>query len=224
MEEPGSDYFCPVSVELLKEPQQTIFCCGNHLSREVAERLEAERKPCQKGPIKTLEDLFFKRKVMELKIYCGNKGNGCKWVGELGELDTHNGKCGFVLVECPLQCGQRVYRHYLTKHKSDQCHKRPFSCQYCGHEATFEKVVNDHWPTCQSYPELCPNLCSHAEIERRFLQQHLNEECPLQEIECEFSYAGCEKMIRRQSMQKHLDQSKDEHLKMRAQHKKKNRC
>ena len=151
---------------------------------------------------------------MELKIYCGNKGNGCKWVGELGELDTHNGKCGFVLVECPLQCGQRVYRHYLTKHKSDQCHKRPFSCQYCGHEATFEKVVNDHWPTCQSYPELCPNLCSHAEIERRFLQQHLNEECPLQEIECEFSYAGCEERIRWQSMQKHLDQSKDEHLKM----------
>ena len=63
LEKPGNEYFCPVTFELLKDPRQTNFCCGNHLSRATAERLEAEGKPCpicKKAPLKTTEDLFFK--------------------------------------------------------------------------------------------------------------------------------------------------------------------
>ena len=141
-------------------------------------------------------------------------------MGELGDLDKHlklgsvDGKCDFVAVECPLKCRKRIQRRYLAKHKSNECSKRPFSCKYCDYQATHEKVVNDHWPKCQRYPEVCPNGCSTDEIERQFLQRHLKEECPLQEVECDFSYAGCNKKTTRQSMQKHLDESKDEHLKM----------
>ena len=40
-ERPSQDFFCPVSLELLLEPQQTS-CCGNHLSLEVATRLRRE--------------------------------------------------------------------------------------------------------------------------------------------------------------------------------------
>ena len=217
VEEPGDEFFCPVTFELLKDPRQTNFCCGNHLSRAVATRLEAEGKPCpicKKTPLKTTEDLFFKRKVKALKIRCSNKGSGCKWVGELGDLDKHlnlgsvDGKCDFVAVECPLKCGKRIQRRYLAKHK---CSKRPFSCKYCDYQATH---VNDHWPKCQRYPEVCPNKCSTEEIERRFLQRHLKEECPLQDIECDFSFAGCKKKMIRRLMKKHLDESKDEHLKI----------
>ena len=149
-----------------------------------------------------------------LKIRCSNKGSGCEWEGELGDLDKHlnlwsfDGKCDFVVVECPLKCGKRIQRRYLAKHK---CSKRPFSCKYCDYQATH---VNDHWPKCQRYPEVCPNKCSTEEIERRFLQRHLKEECPLQDIECDFSFAGCKKKMIRRLMKKHLDESKDEHLKI----------
>ena len=223
VKKPGKQYFCPVTLELLKEPRQTNTCCGNHLSRAVAERLEAEGKPCpicKKTPLKTTEDLFFKRKVRALKIRCSNKGSGCEWEGALGDLDKHlnlgsvDGKCYFVVVECPLNCGECIQRRYLANHKSNECSKRPFSCKYCDYQATHKKVVNDHWPKCQRYPELCPNLCSTDEIERRFLQRHLKEECPLQEIECEFSHAGCQKKMERQATQKHLNQNKSEHLKL----------
>ena len=157
---------------------------------------------------------------MELKIRCSNKGSGCKWVGELGDLDKHlnlgsvDGKCNFVAVKCPLKCGKCIQRYYLAKHKSNVCSKRLFSCKYCDYQATHEKVVNDHWPKCQHYPKVCPNKCSTDEIERRFLQRHLKKECPLQEIECDFSYAGWKKKMIRQLMKKHLGESKDEHLKM----------
>ena len=213
VEKPGNEYFCPVTFQLLNDPRQTNFCCGNHLSLATAERLEAEGKPCpicKKAPLKTTEDLFFKRKVMELKVRCSNKAIGCKWVGELGNLNDHlklgsvDGKCNFFAVDCPLKCGELIQRRNLAQHKSNKCSKRPFTCKYCDYQSTHDKIVNDHWPKCQRYPLVCPNKCSTTEIERRFLQQHIKEECPLQQIECEFSCSGCKKKMARQSMLKPL--------------------
>ena len=225
VEKPGNEYFCPVTHVLLKDPRQTNLCCGNHLSRAVAERLEAEGKPCpicKEKPLKTVEDVFFKRKVMELKVRCGNKAIGCKWVGELGNLNDHlkigsvDGKCDFVAVDCSLKCGERIQRRNFAQHKSNKCSKRPFTCKYCDYQSTHDKVVNDHWPKCQRYPLVCPKKCSTTEIERRFFERHLKEECPLQEIVCKFSYAGCQVKIARKSMKKHLEECKNEHLEIMA--------
>ena len=225
VEKPSEDYLCPVTFELLLDPVQTNFCCGNHLSRAVAEILQAEGKPCplcKKKPLRTTDDKFFRRKVRQLKVRCSNKSAGCEWVGELGELDNHlkpgsvEGQCDFVDVQCPLECGGRIKRCNLAKHKSNECNKRPFTCQYCDYKATHEKVVNDHWPKCQRYPKVCPNECYTVEIESRFLQRHLQEECPLEKILCEFFFAGCQAKVERKSMKEHLDKSKDDHLKLTA--------
>ena len=223
VEEPSQDYFCPVTLELLTDPRQTSECCGKHLSRAAAEQLEAGGKPCplcKKTPLKTTKDIFFKRKVMELKVYCSKKSAGCEWTGELGELERHQklgsveGQCRFVDVQCSLKCGKHFQRHYITTHESTMCKKRSFTCKYCDYKATHEKVVNDHWPKCPRYPKVCPNRCSGDKIERRFLQRHLDENCPLQETKCEFSHAGCQAKMKRQEIQDHLEAKKDEHLKM----------
>ena len=225
VEKPSEEFFCPVTYEVLLDPVQTNLCCGNHLSRAVAEQLQAEGKPCplcKKAPLKTGQDLFFKRKVRQLKVRCHNKSAGCRWVGELGELESHlnlgslEGQCDFVKVECPLKCDKILQRRNVEEHISNDCAKRPFSCKYCDYESTHEKVVNDHWPKCQRFPEVCPNKCSTDTIERQFLQHHLQEKCPLQEIPCEFAFSGCLATVKRKSMQKHLDASKDEHLDMTA--------
>ena len=212
VKKPSSDYFCPVTFELLTDPRQTNSCCGRHLSRVVAEKLETEGKPCplcKKRPLKTVDDLFFKRKVMEFQVRCNHKRKGCTWVGELRALEDHlsvRGRCNFVDVECPLKCGQRVQRHNLEKHKSNECVKRPFICGHCGYESTYVEVIEKHWPTCQRFPMKCPNNCTEKEIERRFLQSHLDEECPQQMIDCKFSFAGCRAELERRLMCKHLEQ------------------
>ena len=118
----------------------------------------------------------------------------------------------FVSVECPLKCDKHIQRRNLEEHKSSECVKRPFTCEYCEYEATYELVTNEHWLQCQKYPEKCPNKCSEDDIERQFLQHHLDEECPLQEVECKFSYAGCPVKMKRRKIQEHMDESKDEHL------------
>ena len=223
VEKPSEEFFCPVTFELLLDPVQANSCCGNHLSRAVAERLKAGRKPCpmcKTAPLRTVEDLFFKRKVRQLKIRCSNKSSGCMWVGDLGELENHlklgsvEGRC--VYVECSLGCGQRVKRSSLKEHQSDDCTNRPFTCEYCDYKSTHEIIVNEHWSKCQRYPKVCPNKCSTTEIEARFLQRHLREECPLEKIQCEFSLAGCQTKVKRKLMKEHLDETKDEHLKMTA--------
>ena len=156
-------------------------------------------------------DLCFKREVMERKVYCSKKSAGCRWSGELGELERHlklgsvEGKCRYVDVQCPLQCGKRLQRRYLEDHKTTNCEKRLFTCEHCDYEATYEKVVNDHWPKCQLYPEVCPNLCSN---ERRFLKRSL------QEVECEFFHAGCRAKMKCKALEEHLEAKKDEHLKI----------
>ena len=224
VKKPSEEYFCPVTFELLTDPVQTS-CCGNHLTRTVADRLQAEGKSCpvcKEHPLSFTYDKYFKRKVTELKVYCKNKSAGCEWKGELGELDHHlnlgsvKGQCDFVEVECPLKCGQNLHRYNLENHQSKECVKRPFSCQYCDYKSTYEKVVNDHLPKCQRFPKVCPNKCSRYEIEQRFLQHHLKEKCPLEIVACEFSFAGCQVKVERIVMQDHLDKSKDKHLKMTA--------
>ena len=70
--------------------------------------------------------------------------------------------------------------------------------------------------TCQYYQSICPNNCSTNSIERRFLKQHLQEECPLETIACDFSFAGCQATVKQKYMSSHLDESKGAHLKMTA--------
>ena len=131
-------------------------------------------------------------------------------------LESVKGQCDFVEVKCPLKCGQSLQRRDLEKHQSSECAKRPFSCLYCDHKSSYEKVFDDHLPKCQRVPKVCPNKCSTDEIEQRFLQRYLQEKCPLEIISCGFSFAGCQVEVERKSMQKHLDEAKDEHLQFTA--------
>ena len=220
IEKPSEDYHCPVTLEILTEPHQTL-CCGSHLSQEAADQLKRERAPCPmcKDPnLNTVPDKFFKRQFNQLKVWCSKKALGCNWVGELGDLEKHlhvdsvDGQCQYVAVACPLSCGDRIQRHLLAHHKSAGCPQRRWICKHCGHKATFKLVMEDHSSRCEKYPLRCPNNCGENSIERQDLQKHLDDSCPLQVIPCRFSYAGCEIECQRQEMQGHLDGNMQSHF------------
>ena len=185
VEEPSQDYICPVTLELLRDPQQTT-CCGHHLSLEAATRLQQGGKPCpmcNEPNLTTMPDKFYKRKVNELKVHCPNKGSGCEWVGDLGSVDQH----------------------------ANSCPKRPWQCDFCDFKGTYEVVTNDHFPVCVKYPEPCPNQCEMVSVPRCDLEKHLTH-CPLQLVECEFSQAGCHERIPRQDLSRHMEEGAQRHL------------
>ena len=185
VEEPPQEYFCPVTLELLRDPKQTE-CCGHHLSGEVVSRLQREGKPCplcKDHNFTVTNDKFFKRKANELKVRCPHKRNGCEWVGELSNLDQH----------------------------SNSCPKRPWQCEHCDYQGTYDVGTTDHLPNCTKYPEPCPNQCKIGTVPRCDMEKHLTQ-CPLQLVECEFAQAGCQERVPRQDLARHVEEGGQRHL------------
>ena len=218
VEQPPEEFFCPVSFAVLLEPYQTQ-CCANQLSQETYQRLQGQPCPvCREENLAAMKDNFHKRRVFSLKVRCPHKAEGCEWQGELRGLEQHlntnssAGECRYVDVDCPYACGERVQRRSLEEHKSQRCPLRPFTCQYCNHKATHQKVTKEHWPVCEKYPLPCPNECGEGEIERQHLKGHLEQTCPLEVIQCDFSYAGCGAQLQRRLMSAHMKEGMEAHL------------
>ena len=185
IEDLPQDFFCPVTFELLRDPQLTT-CCGHLLSRGVVTKLQQEGKPCPmcKDPsFQSVPNKHFKRKVEELKVRCSHERNGCTWEGQLGNLDHH----------------------------SKSCPKRPWQCQHCDFRGTYDIGTTDHLPNCTKYPEPCPNQCDIGTVPRCDMEKHLTE-CPLQLVECEFAQAGCRERIPRQDLSRHMEEGAQRHL------------
>ena len=138
--------------------------------------------------------------------------------GNLGTYEQHLNKtpssetqvigCQFVEVECMYECGEWVQGQHITTHQTQQCKKRPYSCDYCrDYSSTFEEVITFHYPQCGKYPVDCPNKCREYQFERQELATHLKDECPLTLVNCSFHYAGCDVQIPRKDMCDHMKDS-----------------
>ena len=92
------------------------------------------------------------------------------------------------------------YFLYITGHETQQCEKRPYSCDHC-------QDYNSTFPQCGMYPVPCPNDCDVYMFERRDLDFHLKEECPLALVDCPFGYAGCETQLPRKDIPEHMNRA-----------------
>ena len=213
---------CPVCLLVLREPHQ-VMCCGYSFCRSCIQTARATQKVC---PACNEEFIIFpnkglKRTLCDLRVYCSHRGLGCKWEGELGELDSHLnlqppieklfGGCQLSETECTL-CLQPFQRRYLRVHQSDDCPKRLFACQYCNqHEAAFEEVTQSHWSVCPSFPLSCPNNCNLV-FQRQELEQHVRQDCPLTLVNCDFHITGCGVRLPRRDMAYHINGHITEHM------------
>ena len=105
VERPPSDFFCPVTYELLLDPQQ-LTCCGHHFSREAAEHMKSSgigRCPlCNQDKFEMSSDKYHKRRVTQVLVRCLHKKEGnCEWVGKLSDLSNHALNCPKQPWECP---------------------------------------------------------------------------------------------------------------------------
>ena len=185
VEQPSQDFFCPVSLELLLEPQLTS-CCGHHMSLEAATRLQREGKPCPmcngEGWNAVL-DKYHRRKVHEVRVRCRFQDSGCEWVGEVNEFRKH----------------------------AESCTKRPWECKYCAVKCTFGEGEGKHLATCPKVPDPCPNGCEVGSVERCNMEQHLSV-CPLEPVACEMKEFGCSVVVPRKELPTHMKESELQHL------------
>ena len=217
---PPDELNCSICLSVLRDPNLTS-CCGNHFCQSCISRIKNKRNPCplcQEQDFTVMLDKFFARRVNELKIKCPNSSHGCEWMGELGSIGKHlDVSCGFVEVTCDYCQSEDILRQNLAVHKK-VCPSRPYSCEYCGHRDKWEVITMVHHVRCEKYPVECPNKCGVEKVQRRKLDKHVREECPLEEIGCEFEYAGCQVRQPRKNMTLHLSENVSSHLGMVASH------
>ena len=120
---------------------------------------------------------------------CPFTANGCKWVGDLGDVGDH---------------------------KAVQCKFLPKPCPYCDFTTIQKEKLQEHLMTCDSHTFRCPNGCGAAPS-RRGLNQHL-EECPEQLVRCKFSICGCDAVIPRKAIESHVAASAEHSTEFLLQH------
>ena len=185
MDKPSQDFFCPVSLDIMHDSPQQTNCCGHHLSLPVAQKLVQDNKPCpmcKERSLVTHMDKYFERQVKDLKVFCKYKASNCKWTGELRSFDTH----------------------------CQSCSKQPWTCSDCHQIMSLDEGGEKHLQCCPNRRVPCPNGCGVL-INLFDKDKHL-EECPLQIVPCKFACAGCAARLRREKMERHLEENVQQHM------------
>ena len=198
-----------------------ISCCGESYCRTCIDTVQQDGHPCPscgEDSFTTLRQVKSQQKIAKLQVNCTMKEKGCGWSGPLEHLQAHldpdQGDCQYVDVDCPLKCNEKIEKRNIDQHTANKCVKRDHVCPYCSFKATYKIVHDIHWPECTYYPLVCPNRCG-VTCERAEMEDHMKM-CPLEEVECDFSYAGCKERFRREEWEEHMKDNSMKHLSMVA--------
>ena len=218
------DMECPVCLHVILSDPYLVSCCGHHFCGyciQQARRRSNACPLCKSEGYDLMLDKGLQRSIRTLKVKCVMHNDGCLWQGELCTLlehintTTRQGECQYAVVDCKNQCGLKDHRHKLDFHETNTCVKRVVSCEYCSHKSTYDIISTTHTDTCPMYPIPCPKQCSEMLIlPRKEMKKHMDKDCPLAEIECKYSWAGCKWNGMRWECQEHQIQEAEFHLDM----------
>lgn len=215
---------CPICLLVMIHEPCLVSCCGHHFCRYCIEKAKRSNNCCpycKKENYDVMADKGLERVIRSLRVKCIQCTKGCQWEGEISGLAEHisNGKregdCLYIEVECKYKCGHVQERGHLMVHEMSSCDKRPYKCQYCSYEATYIKVTGHHVNECLYRPIHCPNECDTSIVlQRRFMNVHVKNDCPLTVVSCDFRGDGCAWEGERRDIGNHGNQNCAEHLKM----------
>ena len=223
------DTECPICLQVMLNDPHLVSCCGHHFCGTCIKRVKASNGACPYCKEKEYQTIPVVRTLNGLKVNCTNKD--CEWKGDLKDLPVHlnkgkrEGQCQYEVATCKNytkilktvhKCKVKLQRWSLQKHEISDCPHRPGQCNYCQYKGTYKSVIEYHYPECTQYPVPCPNKCGLQAIPRCNIQTHVTEECPLQSVECEFKWAGCQYTLLRKHIQQHNNDSQLKHMSLLA--------
>ena len=236
-------FICQICTKVLRDPHLAV-CCGQHFCESCLNKWFT-RQGKESCPHCRAEGEGFRHvinkgvgsEINQLKVKCSNHGHGegCQWTGELGTLKQHlesDKGCDFVMVKCPNKCIDLLLkttimrRRDLANHLLRFCYLRPYQCEFCGQQDTYEAITGDgsgvsirqseddyfgHQAKCPEAPLTCPNKCGMKKIKRKDMDRHRSQ-CPQEPVECPFAEAGCKVDVHRQQLEDHISTSLQQHV------------
>lgn len=215
---PPDHLYCVACKYVARNPT-TPDCCGRCFCQGCVKPVKEKGDPCPRcGREIThiMPQVLYKETIEGMQVKCKNSAKGCEWEGLLRELDGHLDErttgCMFVEVPCHKGCGMKVERGHIETHLNNVCAERQYYCQYCNKPGTYRNICTDHWPECAYKPIQCPNRCG-VTCEQSMLEEH-TAMCPLSEIQCFYSSAGCTAKFLRKDEEDHSKSSTQHHLEL----------
>ena len=179
-------YDCLICHLIPRYPMQ-VSCCGKRFCRTCITRVLSDKNVCPhcqaKGDtIQVFDDEGHRQTIIELKVYCPNKKQGCSWIGELYYLDTHlNSKpkegseskgCQYTMLTC--DCCTEQYPRPLRRQHIRSCQLQPYTCPYCKHRITcYRNLTGRHVSECEMFLVSCPSC--DVKVPRMDLHLHKTE-------------------------------------------------
>ena len=218
---PHDRYICKICHLPSRDPYLSV-CCGHVFCKSCLDNVKKASAitnacpVCRDKEFVTFPNRQGDREIRSLHIYCTSKEKGCKWQGELNNINSHLGNsdgCQFEGVKCSNECGKMIERRYLTSHVETECPRRKVNCQYCHDAVEHQFIEGQHKEECPKFLlPICPNNCGVTNVFREDMEAH-RKECPLEMIQCEYHNVGCEVMMARKDQEKHENDEMKEHLK-----------
>ncbi|CAH3023646.1 unnamed protein product [Porites evermanni] len=211
-------YFCSYCQLLLREAMQTScghFYCQSCLGNLIQDQLSGvmvclvDQKHLQKNEV--FPDNFMRREVFALVVFCTFMEDGCKWKGEVRNLEAHTNGCEFLKLPCVHpECGVLVKKADLPEHLENECLYRLVKCPLCHASIVFIRMTQHQENECPAYPVVC-DKCNKVGIPRGKLADHQNPivgDCEEVQGPCPFSQIGCSKteILNQREKREHLTQ------------------
>ena len=151
-----------------------------------------------------------KRKRSEIEIELE-----CDWIGSFGDLSAHIKKCKLQMVSCRY-CKQDYLRRDEGQHFA-LCLDYPIICVQCDHKIKRALMQTHIISKCPMTEIECKQGCGQRMI-RRFLDEHIKNECAETLIVCGYQEFGCNATFKRKNRENHHRVNIDIHLRMVREH------
>ncbi|XP_075760630.1 TNF receptor-associated factor 4 [Pelodiscus sinensis] len=187
LERPKRRLLCPLCGKAMREPVR-VSTCGHRFCDTCLQEFLSEgvfKCPEDQLPLdyaKIYPDPELELQVLTLAIRCIHSEEGCRWSGQLKQLQAHLGTCSFNVVPCPNRCSAKLSRRHLPEHLQLDCPQRHVTCPSCGSDFSGE-AYESHQGACPQESVYCENKCG-ARMMRRLLAQHSLADCPKRTQPC----------------------------------------
>ena len=223
---PPDSLVCKLCIHPCRDPYLS-GCCGHNFCKSCLDnvgRASTNCPFCRNEKFTTFLNKLSDREIKSLHVMCTNEERGCKWQGEMNDINNHlvrSDGCQFENVNCPNECGMTLQRRYLTSHVENECPCYKVDCQYCHIRGDHRFIEGEHKEQCPKLPLPCPNNCTdnclsssqkrkkrakpyHSKeiryVPRQDMEAH-RKECPLEKVQCSLS---CSKILQRQHLTNHV--------------------